>query len=342
MKKIVFTGGGTLGHVMPSLALIPYLSNYEIHYIGGSGIEKEILAKYPTIIYHEITTTKLRRNLSLSNLTIPIKLLKGVLESKKILSSIKPSVVFSKGGFVSVPVSIASHSLHIPLLTHESDISMGLANKIISHFADKVLCSFSTTMKKDKKYVLTGSPIRRNLKYGSRLSVRGYNTLSKSKKNVLIFGGSLGAKAINDFVFNNIDSLTNRYNIILITGKGKKNGNIKDSSSFIQIEYADNISDYFDMAHYVVSRAGSNAIFELLSLHKKALLIPLTGKSSRGEQLENAKYFSNLGYVELLEEKNLTLDTFLDKISKLDHIKPSNIDIDKTNLKIIAEIKRFL
>ena len=339
MKKIVFTGGGTAGHVMPNLALIPYLNNYEIFYIGGSGIEKDIIKKQSNITYFEIPTTKLKRSLSLSNLLIPFKLIKSITEAKKILRKIKPDIIFSKGGFVSVPVCIAGHNLKIPVITHESDYSLGLANKIISNVADKVLYSFNINLKKGKKHIYTGTPIRRSLKYGNKNNIKGYDLLSKSKKTILVFGGSLGAKAINDFIISNIDKILNKYNIILISGKGKTHAINKPH--FLEVEYAENISDYFDASDYIVSRAGSNAIFEILALNKKALLIPLT-TSSRGEQLDNAMYFKNKNKVDVLLEKDLDIDTFLTKLSLLDNLEPSKLDIDKTNLKIVKEINSLV
>ena len=340
MKKIVFTGGGTAGHVMPNVALFSYLSNYKKYYLGGSIVDKNIIKKYGDITYYDIPCSKLKRSFSLSNFLLPFKLLKSIKICKKILKNIKPDVVFSKGGYVSVPVCIAAKMLHIPVITHESDISLGLANKIIATFADKVLCSFECTVKNNKKYIYTGSPLRKELLLGKKENIAYYHKLDKNKKTILVFGGSLGAKNINDFIFQNVNSICKHYNLIIITGKGKQNNDIT-CSNFIQVEYAENIADYFKAADYVISRAGSNAIFELLSLNKKALLIPLT-HHSRGEQLLNAKYFKNKNLVDIMLEDELSLDLFLDKIRALDKLNTPPMDIECTNLGIIKEITNIV
>ena len=341
MKTIVLTGGGTAGHVMPTIALLPYLKEYNIHYIGSYGIEKDIIKPYKFITYHDITSSKFRRNFSLKNLLLPYKVIKGIIESKKLLKKIKPDVIFSKGGYVAIPVVIAAHSLHIPIVTHESDISMGLANKIIARYADKVLCSFDMTMKNSSKYVHTGSPIRKSILCGNKDNIPNIARLSKNKKTILVFGGSLGAKGINDFVLSNIDKLCSRYNIIHITGKGKLDPTISHPH-YIGIEYTSTIEDYFHACDYIVSRAGSNAIFEILALNKKAILIPLTNKSSRGEQLLNAEYFHKQNLVEILLEKELSLDNFIKKVDNLARLSTYHINIDSTNKKIVKEIESVL
>ena len=340
MKKIVFTGGGTAGHVMPNVALFNYLDDYKKYYLGGSIIDKNIIKKYDNITYYDIPCSKLKRSLSLSNILLPFKLIKSIKRCKKILKGIRPNVVFSKGGYVSVPVCIAAKMLHIPIITHESDISLGLANKIIATFADKVLCSFDCTVKKNKKYIYTGTPLRKELLLGKKENIAYYHKLDTNKKTILVFGGSLGAKTINEFIFQNVNSICKYYNLIIITGKGKRN-NAVTHDNFIQVEYAENIADYFKVADYVISRAGSNAIFELFALHKKALLIPLT-HHSRGEQLLNAEYFKKKNLVDIMLEDELSLDLFLDKIKNLDKLNTPHIDLECTNLGIIKEITSII
>lgn len=309
MKKIIITGGGTAGHVTPNLALLPFFKKHfdEIHYIGSiNGIEKKIISKYKDIIYHEITTVKLIRAFNLTNLLIPFKLIKSFFQCKKIIKEIKPSIIFSKGGFVAVPVALAGNALKIPIIAHESDITMGLANKIIYKKCKKMCFSFKNDLPKYKeKGVFTGSPIRLQIFSGNKLNIFNKYKLNLLKKNILVVGGSSGAKAINDVIFNSATSLTKKYNILHIVGKNNINKNI-NLNNYYQIEYADNIEDYFDASDIIISRAGSNSIFEFLAKQKPNILIPLPIDCSRGDQILNAEYFKNSGYSFVIEQKNLS------------------------------------
>lgn len=341
MKTIVLTGGGTAGHVMPNLALVPELKkNFEkIVYIGTSGIEKQ-LAKNVGIDFFEIDAVKLVRSLSPKNLLIPVKLISSISKAKKLLKEISPAVVFSKGGYVSIPVAIAAKKLNIPVLTHESDLSLGLANKIISHYATLILTAFEKTAQGKEKFVFAGAPVREQIFKGNKNKLN-FN-LNPSKKTVLFFGGSLGAKAINDSVFESINKLTKKYNVLHITGKGKsKKINAKN---YYSVEYTNEIENFFDAADFVVCRAGANSVFELLSLSKPMLLIPLPKAESRGDQIDNANYFKGKGMCEVLFQENLNSNNLikslenLEKNSKIIQKNIKNWEIKSPNKKIVEII----
>ena len=346
-KKIVLTGGGTAGHVYPALAVREYLSKeYEVHYIGGNGMEKGIVQKEKDVIYHEINAVKLERKLTLKNLLIPFKLLCAIKNAKKLLKKIKPSIVFSKGGFVALPVVIAAKKLNIPVVSHESDLSLGLANKIILKYCDKMCVSFEETCKVSNKCVYTGQPIRKKVLNGNKNNLSFIDSLDKKKPNLLVVGGSSGAKFINEKVKENIDELLKNFNVVHLTGKGKFER--LDKPRYVQVEYAENIGDFLNLSDIVISRAGSGAINEFLALKKLMLLIPLSKECSRGDQIENAKLYQKLGYSEMLEEEEFTNEIFLEKLNKLiknDKKYHSNMQKNKEFnacekiIKIIKEIE---
>ncbi len=317
MKKIVLTGGGTAGHIYPALAVRERLGkDYEVHFIGGSGMEKNILANEKNIIFHEISAVKLERKLTPKNFLIPFKLFKSIDEAKKVLAEIKPDVIFSKGGFVSVPTVIAGRKLKIPIISHESDLSMGLANKIILRECDYMCTSFKSTCKNNKKCVYTGQPIRKKVFNGDRTSIENsIPSFDKNKPNLLVIGGSLGAKFINDKVWKNLDALTNKFNVVHITGKQAKEKH--SASCYRQVNYAENIGDYLAYADIVLSRAGSGAINEFLALKIPMLLLPLSKKCSRGDQIENAKLFTKLGFADMLEEEKFEDKIFIAKLQRV-------------------------
>ena len=315
-NRIVLTGGGTAGHVYPALAVKENLpSDYEVFYIGSKGMEKEILKKEKDVKYYEIEAVKLERRLTIKNFLIPFKLFSSIKNAKKILAEINPNVIFSKGGFVALPVVIAGKKLNIPIISHESDLSMGLANKIICHYCDVMCTSFEETKGSDK-IVFTGQPIRKNILKGNKNNVKFEKNVKNNKKNLLIVGGSSGAGFLNDVVYNNIDSLTKRFNVIHITGKGKGK-KVENFDNYIQIEYAQNMGDLLDYADIVISRAGSGAINEFLALRKPMLLIPLSKNCSRGDQIENAKLFFKNGYAEMIQEEAFSADLLLEKLDTL-------------------------
>lgn len=325
-KKIVLTGGGTAGHVYPALAVAEKLTEYEIHYIGGNGIEKEILKNYPNIKYHEISAVKLERKLTPKNLLIPFKLFKSIKLAKKVLKEISPDIIFSKGGFVSVPVAIAGKKLKIKIVSHESDLSLGLANKIILHFCNKMCTAFEETAKVNTKCVYTGQPIRKKIFQGKKQDF-GFD---KTKPTLLVLGGSLGAKFLNDVIFENLDELTKYFNILHICGKN----NFKEIShkNYKGVSYAQNIEDFYATADFVMARSGSGVINELLALEKPMLLIPLSKKCSRGDQIENAKLFKKLGYAEMLEEEDYNFEKLQENLKKI----LKNSETIKNNMKKTA------
>lgn len=341
MKKIVLTGGGTAGHIYPALALVPYLNDYEIHYIGSNNMEKEILKNYKSIIYHEIPSVKLIRKFTLKNFLIPFKLYNSISKSKKILREINPNIIFSKGGFVSVPVVFAGKSLKIPIVSHESDLSMGLANKLILKKCDVMCTTFIKTTNISKKCIFTGQPIRQEI-LNSNSQIYRKNFFS-NKPILLVIGGSQGAKFLNEIVRKNLKEILKRFNVIHLTGKNNLS-KVKDES-LIELEYSNNISELYSSCDFALSRAGSGVINELLALKKPMLLIPLSKKCSRGDQIENAKYFKDLGYADLLLE-----DEYTDKklVENLDNLIKNrayyvnnmrNSQANKANEKIIEIIK---
>lgn len=322
--KIIMTGGGTAGHVTPNLALVPGLKErgFEIKYIGSrDGIEKEII-KDAGIPYYEISSGKLRRYFDIKNFSDPFKVMKGILEAKKILNKEKPDIIFSKGGFVAVPVIMAATLNKIPVISHESDLTPGLANKISAPFCDKLCVTFRESLNyvKDNKGVLTGTPIRKEMLEGSALKGRNICGFSNDKEIMLVIGGSLGAKNINDEVRGNIKELTKDFNIIHICGKNNVDSNLLNIDGYIQFEYVkEELPHLLKVSDFVISRAGANVIFELLALKKPTLLIPLSKKSSRGDQVLNAASFEREGYSIVLDEDEMLEQHNL--IEKIDELK---------------------
>lgn len=328
MKRIVFTGGGTGGHIMPNLSIIEEIKDkYEIYYLGSNGMEKDIISKYKYIKFTEIPSAKLVRSLDLHNLLIPFKLIHSINICKEKLKEISPSLIFSKGGYVSIPVAIAGHKLDIPILTHESDLTIGIANKIIARKSKHLCCTFEETADKyGKNAIHTGSPIRKQIFMGNKSNVLAKYNLDTNKPIITITGGSLGAKRINEVIWSSIDKLTKHYTIIHLVGKNKVNAKIKNSKNYIQIDFTNNIEDYFDLSDIVISRAGSNTIFELLALTKPMILLPLSKKSSRGDQILNAEIFYKKGYCEYILDEDLNIDKLINKTNKLLKNKSQYID----------------
>lgn len=308
--KIIMTGGGTAGHVTPNLALVPRLKEegFEVKYIGSKdGIEKEII-RDANISYYEISSGKLRRYFDIKNFTDPFKVMKGVMEANRILKKEKPNIVFSKGGFVAVPVVIAASMRKIPVVSHESDLTPGLANKLSSPFCSKLCVTFRESLRyiKDDKGVLTGTPIRKEILNGSSRQGKEICGFKDNKEILLVIGGSLGAKSINDEVRKNIEKLLENFNIIHICGKGNLDQNLNGLKGYVQYEYVkDELPHLLKAANYVISRAGANVIFELLALNKPTLLIPLSKKISRGDQILNAKSFEKEGFSLVLDEDEM-------------------------------------
>ena len=342
MKKICLTGGGTAGHIMPNLALVPELKkrNYEIIYIGSkNGMEKNVIESN-NITFFGITTDKLRRYIDKRNLVMPFNVIKGISEAKKILKKNKIDIVFSKGGYVALPVVVAAHSLKIPVISHEADYSLGLANKLAAPFSKKVCCNFEETVKYiGKKGIFTGCPIRNELLKGDKSKGLKLLGFTDNKPVLLITGGSLGAKYINDLIKKNINELLKRYNIVHICGKGKIDNNLNNITGYRQYEIiSDNLSNIFAVSDFVISRAGANAIFELLALKKPNLLIPLSTKASRGDQILNANSFMKKGYslVLLEEDQDKNNNLFFNKLNELTNNKDKFIKTMKNSIEINA------
>lgn len=322
MKRIILTGGGTAGHVTPNIALLPRLKElqYDIHYIGSyQGIEKELIEPFG-IPYHGISTGKLRRYLSARNLTDPFRVLKGLGEARRLIKILDPDVIFSKGGFVSVPVVLAGKKRHVPTIIHESDMTPGLANKLSLSAATKVCCNFPETLEllPEGKAVLTGSPIRQELLSGDRYKAREFLGFTSDKPVILIIGGSLGAVAVNEAVRAILPELLKTYQVIHLCGRGKIDPTLVNLEGYAQYEYIkEELKDLFALTDIVVSRAGANAICELLALHKPNLLIPLPANASRGDQILNARSFERQGFSIVLEESEMTNETLLAAINRL-------------------------
>ena len=331
MKKIVLTGGGTAGHVTPNIALIPRLKEmgYEIHYFGSyDGIEKKLIADF-VIPYFLVATGKFRRYFDPKNFSDPFRVIKGYSEAKKKLKEIKPDVVFSKGGFVSVPVVRAAASLNIPCIIHESDMTPGLANKLCIPVAAKVCCNFPETMKllPEEKAVLTGSPIREELAKGNKLAAYDLCGFTANKPVIMVIGGSLGSAAINQTVRQALPKLLEDFQVVHLCGKEKVDNLLLRVEGYKQFEYLKaELKDVFAMADVVISRAGANAICELLALKKPNILIPLPATSSRGDQLLNAKSFSEQGYSIVIDEDDLTENLLVEKVHELYFTKQTYID----------------
>lgn len=322
MKKIVLTGGGTAGHVTPNIALLPSLrdAGFEIAYMGSyDGIEKRLISDFD-IPYTGIATGKLRRYLDPRNLTDPFRVIKGFGEARKYLKEFMPDVVFSKGGFVSVPVVRAAASLKIPCIIHESDMTPGLANKLCIPVAEKICCNFPETMGNlpEQKAELTGSPIRAELTRGNKIAGLNLCGFSANKPVIMVMGGSLGAANVNKAVRDALPKLLDDFQVVHLCGKDKMDNLLLSTPGYKQFEYIKaELKDLFAMADLVVSRAGANAICEILALKKPNILIPLPSKSSRGDQLLNAKSFESQGYSIVINEDDLTTNLLVDKIHEL-------------------------
>ena len=321
MKKIVLTGGGTAGHVTPNIALLPGLKErgYEIHYIGSyDGIEKKLIADFD-IPYYGISTGKLRRYFDPKNFSDPFRVVKGYGEARKILKEIGPDVVFSKGGFVSVPVVRAAASRKIPSIIHESDMTPGLANKICIPVAKKVCCNFPETLQyvPKEKAVLTGSPIRSELLKGNAEAARKLCGFEPDIPVIMVIGGSSGAANVNTIVREALNELLKDFQVIHICGKDKVDNLLLPTRGYKQFEYVKaELKDLFALADIVISRAGANAICELLALQKPNILIPLI-MGSRGDQILNAKSLEAQGYSIMLSEEDATTPVLVDTVHDL-------------------------
>ena len=350
MKKIILTGGGTAGHVTPNIALLPKLreAGYDISYIGSyNGMEKQLIEEQ-NIPYYGISSGKLRRYFDLKNISDPFKVIKGLGQSIRLMRRLKPDIVFSKGGFVSVPVILAAKFCRIPSIIHESDLTPGLANKIAIPAATKVCCNFPETLKylPENKAVLTGSPIRQELLSGDPQRARTLCKFHSDKPTLFIIGGSSGSRFINDTVRGVLPELLKDFQVIHMCGKGNLDASLSDTDGYMQFEYIGaELNDVFALSDLVLSRAGANSICELLALHKPNILIPLSANASRGDQILNARSFEKQGFSVVLEEESITpenliktiRETFANRKQYTDAMKNSNM-IDSVE-KIVSLIE---
>ncbi|MCP8967112.1 undecaprenyldiphospho-muramoylpentapeptide beta-N-acetylglucosaminyltransferase [Ectobacillus ponti] len=311
MKKIIFTGGGSAGHVTPNLALIPKLKErgWHVHYIGSkTGIEKEIIER-AGIPYSGIASGKLRRYFDWKNFKDPFRVVKGVMEASWIIRKQKPDVIFSKGGFVSVPVVIGGWLNKVPVYLHESDITPGLANRIAIKFASKIFVTFEEAKRHlpADKTIFAGAPIREELLQGSKEKGLRFLGFTFRKPVITVMGGSLGAVRINEAVRELLPKLLPNYQVVHLCGKGNLDPALEGTSGYRQFEYvSEELPDLLAATDFVISRAGSNAIFEFLTMHKPMVLIPLSRAQSRGDQILNAQAFEKKGYCHVLQEEGLT------------------------------------
>lgn len=322
MKHIVLTGGGTAGHVTPNIAMIPVLreAGYKISYIGSyDGIEKKLIEEL-NIPYYGISSGKLRRYFDVKNFTDPFRVLKGFHEAKKLMKQLKPDIVFSKGGFVTVPVVIAAKKCKVPAIIHESDMTPGLANKLCIPSAVKVCCNFPETVKNlpQEKAVLTGTPIRKELLSGDKEAGRRFCGFTSDKPVLMVIGGSLGAASVNNHIRSILPELLKEFQVVHLCGKDKTDESLTGTEGYVQYEYIKNeLADLFALSDIVISRAGANAICEISALHKPNLLIPLSANASRGDQILNARSFERQGFSMVLEEEEITDQKLLDSIRSL-------------------------
>lgn len=344
-KTIVLTGGGTAGHVCPNINLANSLKKHfdKIVYIGTeNGIEKKLIKSQTDYEYHAIEAVKFVRKKIFKNLLIPFKLSASISQAKKILKETKPSIVFSKGGYVSLPVVIAAHKLKIPVVCHESDLSMGLANKIASKYANKICTNFQITADKNKsKCICTGSPIC--LSSLTKQQAKEKLKIKTDKPVLLVTGGSLGAKPINELIFKNVNTLAEKYYILHLVGKNNLNKKISHPS-YKQIEFSNDMWTIFKACDYAISRAGANTIMELLANEIPTIFIPLPKGVSRGDQVENANYLKKLGLASLILQNDLDIKklqnelNFIEKESKNIKLKLKHYNFTDGTEKIIKVI----
>ena len=343
MKKITFCGGGSAGHAIPNIALYEDLkSKYEISYLGTPSIEKNICANFG-VPFYEFEGVKLVRGKVICNLKIPFKLINSYRRCKEILQEIRPDLLFCKGGYVCLPAAYAASSLNIPVLTHESDMTAGLANKLIARKCERVLTSFPKTAQSFRNGVYTGTPMRKSLFNRNKLEAKEKLQLDL-RPTVLVFGGGSGSEKINTALRKIALDLCKNYNVLHVCGKG----NIVDSKiyGYKQLEFADDMGLLYAAADYAVARCGSNSANELIALKIPSLFIPLQ-RGSRGDQVVNAEYFESQGLCHVLSEKELSaisLSRSIDELIADDKLKTA---LEHTNFKcgnnnIEVEIERIL
>lgn len=349
--RIVLTGGGTAGHVTPNLAIIAVLKNegWQVDYVGSEdGVEKGMIANLK-IPYHAIKSGKLRRYFSWQNFLDPLKILVGMVQAYRLFRQLQPDVVFSKGGFVAFPIVVAAWLNRIPIIAHESDMTPGLANRMSFPFVNKICLTFAGSKKHFKnqsKVEVTGTPIRKELFSGSKIRGLALCGFKNDKPCLLVMGGSLGSAKLNQVLREALPFLTNKYQIIHLCGKGKLDKTMLHEPNYCQLEFAnEELADLFAATDVVISRAGANALYEILALAKPHVLIPLSLKASRGDQIHNARYFQQQGISYVLDEEKLTIESIVQTINQANQEKEDvikkiqQLKIESATSKIITIIK---
>lgn len=350
-RTIVFTGGGTAGHVLPTKPVIEQFQsrNDRVVFVGSrSGLERQLVSDWG-IEFREITAGKLRRYFSFENLIDAFRVPIGILQAWLLLFRIKPNAVFSKGGYVAFPVVFAAWLLRIPVVAHESDLSPGLATRLCTPFVKTQCVSFAQTKTKAKRVVVTGTPIRGELRAGDAMRAMNWLNLTSDSRVLVVVGGSLGAEAINQVIHTSIDKLAQEFEVIHVCGKGNVNESLRSVKNYHQFEYiSEHWGDVLALAEVVVSRSGANALFELLSLRKPNLLIPLPMTQSRGDQIENAELAEINGWSLVLPEEQCNQTSLLDSLELITENLPhweaklqTFESKDSANL-IVAEIEQVL
>lgn len=353
MKRIVLTGGGTAGHVTPNMALIPRLQQdgWEVHYIGASdSVEQGLIRAIPGVTFHTVSVGKLRRYFDVRNFSDPFRVVKGVFEARSIIHKLKPSVVFSKGGFVSVPVVYGAKMNGVPVVIHESDMTPGLANKLSVPFAKAECCTFPEAVKfAHGKGVYTGTPIRPEILSGDRERGRRFFGLNDNQPVIMVVGGSSGARAVNETVVAALPQLTANFQVLHLCGKGNVSAALEGTPHYVQCEYLnEEMADAYACADIMISRAGANALCEILALKKPALLIPYPKGASRGDQLLNAESFRQRGFSHVLMQEDMTPESLVEAAVKLYHERGAlyeamNADNNNTNgiEKVLEQIYKY-
>lgn len=318
-RKIVLTGGGTMGHVTPNLALLPHLlaKGYEVHYIGTEkGVEADKLQAVEGIHYHAVKSGKLRRYFDWKNFTDPFRVLAGAVQSARLMGKIKPDVCFSKGGFVAVPVVFGAWLHRIPVVCHESDLTPGLANRLCTPFARRVATTFPECAEAlGSKAECVGTPLRPELFAGDRAAGLKLLGFSGVKPVLLMMGGSLGAQAVNKALREALPKLLPRFDVVHICGKGNLDAALASTAGYVQKEFVlGELPDIFAACDLVLSRAGSNALMEFQALARPLLLVPYPKGASRGDQILNARSLEKRGLCHVLLQENMTADTLTDAL----------------------------
>ncbi|MBQ4090460.1 MAG: undecaprenyldiphospho-muramoylpentapeptide beta-N-acetylglucosaminyltransferase [Clostridia bacterium] len=322
MKRIILTGGGTAGHVTPNLALIPRLlkDGWDVHYVGeANSVEERLTASIEGVTYHAVSCGKLRRYFDLKNFSDPFRVIKGIAQATSLIRKLKPDVVFSKGGFVSVPVVYGAKLNGVPIVCHESDMTPGLANKLTAPFANVMCCTFPEAAKlAGAKGLYTGTPIRPEILKGNRANGLKRFGFKDGIPVIMITGGSSGAVAINEAVRGALPKLTQCFQVLHLCGPGNFNASLEGTKNYTQCEYLDEeMADAYACADILLSRAGSNTLCEIAALRKPALLVPYPKGASRGDQIINAQSFVDRGLAHQLLQENMTPETLYEHIIKL-------------------------